>query len=100
VVCVFANFTLFDNHSRNESVNAVSFWCRKGISRSAFARLNLGRFLGAVVTWRNWNTVIRLGELAGAGSARRNECYSTCAPAEVDRARRMAPRTTRPSAWS
>jgi uncharacterized protein (DUF1697 family) len=45
----------------------VYLWCPNGISKSPFARLNLDRILGTAVTMRNWNTVTKLAELAGAG---------------------------------
>jgi uncharacterized protein (DUF1697 family) len=45
----------------------VYLWCPDGISKSPYARLNLDRILGTNVTLRNWNTVTKLAELAGAG---------------------------------
>jgi uncharacterized protein (DUF1697 family) len=42
-------------------------WCPNGLSKSSFARLNFDRVLGVAVTVRNWNTVTKLAELAGAG---------------------------------
>ena len=44
----------------------VYLWCPDGISKSAFAKLNFDRILGAAVTIRNWNTVTKLAELAGS----------------------------------
>jgi uncharacterized protein (DUF1697 family) len=42
----------------------IYLWCPNGISKSAFAKINLDRVLGTAVTVRNWNTVTKLAELA------------------------------------
>ncbi len=47
----------------------VYLWCPDGLSKSPFAKLNFDRILGTAVTMRNWNTVTRLAEIAGASGA-------------------------------
>jgi len=46
--------------------SAVYFWCPDGIQNSAAVKA-AGSRLGVEVTTRNWNTVLKLAELAGAG---------------------------------
>lgn len=46
----------------------VYLWCSSGIADSALPKLAWSKF-GVDVTTRNWNTVIKLAELAGVGPA-------------------------------
>jgi uncharacterized protein (DUF1697 family) len=43
-------------------------WCSSGIADSALPKLAWSKF-GVDVTTRNWNTVVKLAELAGVGPA-------------------------------
>ncbi len=41
-------------------------WCPNGILKATFSKVDWDRRLGVVVTMRNWNTVTKLAQLAGA----------------------------------
>lgn len=47
---------------------AAYLWCPSGIADSPLPKLAWSKF-GVAVTTRNWNTVLKLAELAGAGPA-------------------------------
>jgi uncharacterized protein (DUF1697 family) len=44
----------------------VYLWCPAGVLDSPFSTVNWDRQLGVAVTMRNWRTVTKLAELAGA----------------------------------